>query len=683
MAAPVDICSLDYLVGTLATAYKGTITSLVAKDFCMTELEGDVTLKGTVLAMPEGPYQACLMREGNELSRTDLENGRFEFTAGKALVEKAGNLQIDIIQVGRHIGTFLLKKEAGSGFFTAAMEIAGGLTGVNFAALTAALRDKPGMLARAESIIGKLLSTKKDWRALSEEIGGFAADLFWYDREAHERWFGLLVRASVSACERLVITGRDKSVSNVLSLLEPVLENESDRARLRSACHERLPDFDIIPFTRMLVDAVRTRIAAMPAVDDSLFDHLRGVVPVDDLRQIGQYGKTRKGRLSAALDAAQSLLEQRQIDGLLKQLTELDEGLPDETRFADLMLDTIEKNLESGPTRPLSDALLAVLAVLPQLPPAASERASASVARIIGKLARAGRSDLCERFLNIITEGPPVILEDIVLDAGVAASLLNTGKAGLRARYLDLVKIVVPSPGISGFSNETWAETANPGHLRLLSKFLLLLHVDAAGMETILARVVCNLYLSGVFIPDDRLFQREVSAFLNAGPARRHFLLGYLLLKKLPVFFNEVGATGPIRDDSTEIDSWGNDQVLYFLRKQVHVNASNYNIRLIEAVMESWTYNDPGRLAGTVPEEVLENVDRALLSRYAETARPLLESLGAVDVAGFHPERLIAVPEQEIIARIRERDLPEEIRKKTFLLIRLYREVVGKYSLAI
>jgi hypothetical protein len=36
MAQTSAICSLNYLLGTIATAYKGVITSLVAKDFCMT-----------------------------------------------------------------------------------------------------------------------------------------------------------------------------------------------------------------------------------------------------------------------------------------------------------------------------------------------------------------------------------------------------------------------------------------------------------------------------------------------------------------------------------------------------------------------------------------------------------------------------------------------------------------------
>ena len=51
-----DICRLDYLVGTLATAYKGLITSLVMKDFCVNVGNGSALIKGKIIAMPAGEY---------------------------------------------------------------------------------------------------------------------------------------------------------------------------------------------------------------------------------------------------------------------------------------------------------------------------------------------------------------------------------------------------------------------------------------------------------------------------------------------------------------------------------------------------------------------------------------------------------------------------------------------------
>ena len=48
-----DICRVEYLMGNLATAYKGTLTSLILKDFCITETDDITTMGGTILSMPE------------------------------------------------------------------------------------------------------------------------------------------------------------------------------------------------------------------------------------------------------------------------------------------------------------------------------------------------------------------------------------------------------------------------------------------------------------------------------------------------------------------------------------------------------------------------------------------------------------------------------------------------------
>src|SRR5512135_3117159 len=123
MAETKEICRLEYLYGTLSTAYKGVIISLAAKDFCMIEESGHVTLKGTVLAMPAGDYDSRLMHEGKELARSALRSGYFEFKLDESKIRMAKNLQIDIVQKGRHVGTFLLKRERTDEFYTSAVEL--------------------------------------------------------------------------------------------------------------------------------------------------------------------------------------------------------------------------------------------------------------------------------------------------------------------------------------------------------------------------------------------------------------------------------------------------------------------------------------------------------------------------------------------------------------------------------
>jgi hypothetical protein len=192
--------------------------------------------------------------------------------------------------------------------------------------------------------------------------------------------------------------------------------------------------------------------------------------------------------------------------------------------------------------------------------------------------------------------------------------------------------------------------------------------------------VIANLSVSGVFIPDDRLFQRNVSSYLNSDAMRGDFLLNFLLLQKLPVYFNEVGAVNAIRDYSTELDSWGNDPVLYFVRKQVHVNASNYNVRLLEKVMASWVYEDPGLVRDAIPRDVSSGLNPEHFKRYAAFIGPFFRSIGVLDAEGLHFDKLFVLPVEKFTASLQDGKL-DEISTKVMLLGKLYREIVKKYSL--
>jgi pyruvate,orthophosphate dikinase len=194
--------------------------------------------------------------------------------------------------------------------------------------------------------------------------------------------------------------------------------------------------------------------------------------------------------------------------------------------------------------------------------------------------------------------------------------------------------------------------------------------------------LLCNLSVSGVFIPDDRLFQREITAFLNSSALRSDYLPGHMLLRKLPVFHSEVGASGRIRELTTRIDSWGNDTVVYFLRKQVHVNASNLNIALTERIIRAWTFNSAELLEGTVPAEVFNTIDVERLGEYSAVLRPMFESLGAVRDGDIDFKRVLSLREEEIEGRLQKVEASEEVCSKIRMICRIYKEIVRKYVLA-
>ncbi|MCL5023541.1 MAG: hypothetical protein M1497_09285, partial [Nitrospirae bacterium] len=709
MKEPVTVCSLEYLTGTLATAYKGLITSLVAKDFCMTREDDVIVLKGTVLSMPERSYQAVLKRGGLEASKVELRSGSFELRADSALVGAARNLQIDITQGARHIGTFLLKKEREDECFVSAMELSEELRGVNFRRLTFLLEEKPGLLKAAEEIVAAIASAKKDLKKLSEAIRRFSKDLFWYVRDSYSAWFGVLVAYSIKACDRPEATFRERAVANVLSLIELPLESDSDSERVRmpaeiwlretgassvplgyrflqarrvlTQIHERFPGADAEAAMQALLFSLRGRVTAMPALNDRILKALGEHIGDEDLLLLSKYGERNRQELVSRLAAAEAMVRNKEVPAAFEVLGDIGAVLESEGGMADTFFGVVQRNIAAPSARRFSAIVYEALSLQEGLPRETYERMIGGVTGFVRYLLAGGMVDACADLLARIREGRLALREKIVLAPGIASAILNSGTGGLLESYADIVKeIVIPAPAITGFSDETWAEIVNPLHIERLSSLLGIISLDSIAFREVLVRVICNLFLTGVFIPDEKIFQREVSSYLNSAAPGKDFLLHYLLLKRLPVYHSEVGAAGRIRELTTEIDMWSNDQVLYFLRKQTHANASNLNIRLVGEIITSWVRNDAGPLGQVVPGDVMQRVNADLLAQYHAAIRPFFESVGVLDTGGLRLERIVAIPGADLERKLKEQGLSEEIQRKVFLICRIYQEIVRKYS---
>jgi len=704
------ICTLDYLVGTLATAYKGVISSLVIKDFCMVERESLTIFKGTIFSIPEGSYHASLMNEGIEISRGVLRAGYFELQADSSLIATAKNLQIDIVQNGRHIGTFLLKREKKDGFFISALELSEEIRDINFGFLTHPLSDKVGLSKKAEDVIAEILSTKQNWKKLSEQLNSFSKDLFWFDRKAYYLWFDVLVRWSLNACARIESDDMDKAVSNVLSLIELPIENEADREKLRfmvdawlrsitesrvdlsaglghcrkvlSRVRELFPETDIAPALQVLVRSLIDRVNKTPALTEDILQKIKSVATSEDHILMRDYGESRKKEILESLSDAHISSDEKRFARVFEVIDSADSWLSKNRDMVTVFFDVIERNMTRDSAESLSGSFTELFIASRKLPADIYKTAIGNTVRLMRRLLGLGKLDVCEILFMHIEKLHDPLKTDIVLNTDMASTILEAGGENILGRYKSILEqILIPAPNIAGHSHDTWAEIANPLHLERLSKFLDILRLGSGPFKQILVRVICNIYAAGVFVPDDRLFQRDVSKYLNSVTMQDDFLLHYILLKKLPVYYHEVGATGRLRDDSTEIDSWGNDPILYFIRKQVHVNSSNHLIQVIEEVMKSWVYGDPEVLERFVPEEILKSLDSRLIVSYSSVIRPFFESTGVLDADGFHFEKIIAMSDDEIDHKIRTLISSEEIRLKLILICRIYRELVNKYSL--
>jgi pyruvate,orthophosphate dikinase len=709
MGEEKTVCYLDYLIGTLATAYRGLITSLVLKDFCMLDRDGLTSLKGTVISVPAGSYQASLIHQGVELSRSDMREGYFELSSASDLIEKAKNLQIDVLQNGKHIGTFLLKREKREGFFISALELSDEVKDVDFTHLAGRLRNKVGLSKKSEEIISEILSTKKDWKKLSEKINSFSKDLFWFDRESYYVWYEVLVRWSLKACEGIDSRDLSKAVSNVMALVELPLEKETDRQRLkilvdkwldnmkdssinlsagptdcRKAFSDLLrafPEADACPSLKLFVRSLSERLQNTPVLGDDLLNGIKDTLAADDFMLLSDYTEERKNNLLSAVSIAGIYVDKREYDRVFEAVDAADKWLSKDRDMITYFFEVLERNMTKDSAEVLSLAFMRLFPTFISLPPNIYRRAIVNTVRLLGRLILLRRFDICGRLFDNIEALDTSLKTDVILDPETALAVVDAEDVKLLGQYTGILKkIPIPAPEISGFSHETWAEMKNPLHLERLSKFLEIIRLSAYFKE-VLVKVICNLYVTGVFIPDDRIFQREISKYLNSDVIKDNFLLHYMLLKKLPVYYHDVGATGRLRDDTTEIDSWGDDIVLYFIRKQVHANASNNLVHVVENVIVSWVYNDPDLLKGSVPDDVLKGVNADMLKRYSSAIRPIFEQLGILDSEGVHPERIPAVPENEMNESLKQSDASAEVKRKIFLLCRIYTELVKKYSL--
>ncbi|MCX5820736.1 MAG: hypothetical protein NT047_12660, partial [Deltaproteobacteria bacterium] len=130
--------------------------------------------------------------------------------------------------------------------------------------------------------------------------------------------------------------------------------------------------------------------------------------------------------------------------------------------------------------------------------------------------------------------------------------------------------------------------------------------------KKLLSALIINLKVRGVFVRDTDLLQKDISRLLNAD-----ILPAYNLMKQLlrifPIYFTEIGAEGELRTISTAVDelSARHDRLIYFLRKQSHVESNSRLVPFIEDIFRYWNSGDRPFLKDHLPEEVYREVQAA------------------------------------------------------------------------
>lgn len=210
--------------------------------------------------------------------------------------------------------------------------------------------------------------------------------------------------------------------------------------------------------------------------------------------------------------------------------------------------------------------------------------------------------------------------------------ILNMGKGVYRTDEIDLVNFFIDSVIQLGFQapmvggvDDDWQIRVNAAHLRNIRTWMELIELNPKFSIRLISNLIIHLSISGVFIKDTDLFPRDITRFLNSD-IDRVYNQAKQLCRIFPVYFNDIGAEGRLRDISTRIDelSHRRDPLIHFLRKQSHVESSNRILAFMEATLHFWTTRDKNPLQPFLPPTIYAQI---------ETEGPFVDGVHAIMAA--------------------------------------------------
>ncbi|MCI5208684.1 MAG: phosphoenolpyruvate synthase, partial [Candidatus Electrothrix sp. ATG2] len=230
--------------------------------------------------------------------------------------------------------------------------------------------------------------------------------------------------------------------------------------------------------------------------------------------------------------------------------------------------------------------------------------------------------------------------------------------------------------------DEDWQPITNPAHLANIRVWLNLIMQEPKWCSTLFSALIINIKLSGTCVKDTDLFQRDITDLLNH-PIVPIYNLAKQFTKLMPVFFNEIGAEGELRDVSTELDEMHkrHDVLIHFLRKQSHVESSNLIVGFIKAIFIFWITLDKEHLRPFLPDEILSQV---------VTEGPFVDELHTLtcrireELEMQSKDEVLEWKKDERRAWLKQQDdISAGERKRFELLVRMFKLLHHKYSLGL
>ncbi len=268
---------------------------------------------------------------------------------------------------------------------------------------------------------------------------------------------------------------------------------------------------------------------------------------------------------------------------------------------------------------------------------------------------------------------------DMFLTVGKKIIDIDKSKEKSLVGYFEskLIAFGFETPGIV-YVNEEWQLDVNKNHLKNIRVWLELIEYSQSVMEKLLSALIVNLKLGGIFISDTDLFQRDITKILNSNISPFYKKVKQLT-KIFPVYFNEIGAEGDIRNVTTTMDelSHRQDKLIHFLRKQVHTESNNTLIGLTSKIFRFWYDGKLITLKNVLPHNVYSSINKKS-EFYAPVHKMVVE---LCKLSNKSPEELINLEEGDFEQLLKQ--LPESNKRDLERLrnIRsLYAFLKEKYS---
>ena len=224
--------------------------------------------------------------------------------------------------------------------------------------------------------------------------------------------------------------------------------------------------------------------------------------------------------------------------------------------------------------------------------------------------------------------------------------------------------------------NQDWQVCIDKNHIKNIRVWMELIECSPEKMLKLLSALIVNLRVQGIFISDTDLFQRDITKLLNSDVAPI-FKMIKQLARIFPVYYNEIGAEGELRDITTKMDevSFRQDRLIHFLRKQVHTESNNTHIELTKKIIRFWHNGNVEALEHFVPQDVFLTLRNS--GEWFDPVHEIVTSL--CEKCGILPEELLDREDLNLSKYLKGHPKRDQIRFKG--LVDLYRLLKTKYTL--